>query len=220
MKISIIMPVLNEAPHIVARLLQLKNTQSGDYEVIVVDGGSSDNSVELARLHADSVIASAAGRAIQMNAGAAHSNAALLLFLHVDTALPANAIELVSNADAPWGRFDVSLSGRHFMFRIIERMMNLRSRLTSIATGDQALFVTRALFDQVGGFPEIALMEDVALSKILRKHMPPLCLRQRVTTSSRRWQQRGIYKTILLMWWLRLLYFLGVSPARLAKTYR
>lgn len=214
------MPVLNEAEYIVERLEHLKNSQSGDYEVIVVDGGSSDNSVELARQHAGSVIASPRGRALQMNAGAEYSNADVLLFLHADTVLPTNAINLLSNLEKPWGWFNVRLSGQHLMFRIIERMMNVRSQLTSVATGDQALFVSRHLFNKVGGFPKIALMEDIALSKILRSYAAPLCLQQQVITSSRRWQQRGIIKTVTLMWWLRLLYFCGVPPSRLEKMYR
>ena len=219
MKVSIIMPVLNEAELIVDRLVQLKNSQSGDYEIIVVDGGSDDATVESAQGVADQLVQSSRGRANQMNTGAAHARGEVFLFLHADTSLPAGAINLLATANHPWGRFDVRLSGEHFMFRLIERMMNFRSRLTGVATGDQAIFVSRALFNKVGGFPEIELMEDVALSKILRRHAQPLCIRQRVTTSSRRWRQHGIVKTIMLMWWLRLLYFIGVSPARLAQMY-
>lgn len=214
------MPVLNEAELIADRLAQLKASLSGDYEIIVVDGGSLDATVECAQTDADSVISSARGRALQMNAGAARAQGDVFVFLHADTSLPANAIDVLSGVNGGWGRFNVRLSGEHFMFRMIERMMNLRSCLTAVATGDQAMFVSRALFEKVRGFPEIDLMEDIALSKRLRKCMKPLCLRQRVTTSSRRWQQHGIIKTILLMWWLRLLYFIGVSPSRLAQIYR
>jgi len=214
------MPVLNEAELIATRLAQLKTSLSGDYEIIVVDGGSMDATVERAQTDADSVIASARGRALQMNAGAARAQGDVFLFLHADTSLPANAIDVLTCVNGGWGRFNVRLSGGHFMYRVIERMMNFRSCLTGVATGDQAMFVSRALFKKVHGFPEIGLMEDIALSKLLRKCMKPLCLRQQVTTSSRRWQQHGIIKTIMLMWWLRLLYFIGVSPSRLANMYR
>jgi rSAM/selenodomain-associated transferase 2 len=220
MQVSIIIPVLNEAEHIVANLRQLKIAQSGEYEIIVVDGGSSDDSVALARECADSVIVSTKGRAVQMNAGAAQASADVLLFLHADTVLPENITDLLVPGNVVWGWFDVRLSGQQFMFRIIERMMNLRSRLTSVATGDQALFVSRTLFNKAGGYPEIALMEDVALSKALRKFARPVILQQRVITSSRRWQERGIFNTIILMWLLRTLYYFGVSPSRLEKIYR
>ena len=220
MKVSIIVPMLNEAEQIADRLQHLKQTQSGEYEIIVVDGGSSDSSVELARQYVDQVITSPRGRALQMNAGAACSQADTLLFLHADTVLPDNVVDLLDDVAHSWGWFTVHLSGDDFMFRIIEVMMNLRSRLTSVATGDQAIFVSRSLFNKLGGFPEIALMEDIALSKILRKLSSPICKKQQVVTSSRRWQQHGIFKTILLMWWLRVLYVFGVSPARLAKLYR
>jgi rSAM/selenodomain-associated transferase 2 len=220
MKVSIIMPVLNEAEQIASKLQQLKQTQPGDYEIIVVDGGSNDNSVELARQYAHRVITSPRGRALQMNAGAACSQADILLFLHADTMLPENVVDLLADIKDSWGWFSVRLSGEGFMFRVIEGMMNLRSRLTSVATGDQAIFVSRSLFNEVGGFPGIALMEDIALSKALRQITSPACLKQQVVTSSRRWQQRGTLKTILLMWWLRLLYVFGVSPARLEKLYR
>ncbi len=220
MKVSIIMPVLNEAAQIADRLQHLKQTQSGDYEIIVVDGGSSDNSVELARQYTDRVIVSPRGRALQMNAGAACAQADTLLFLHADTMLPENVVDLLDDIEHSWGWFSVRLSGENFMFRVIETMMNLRSRLTSVATGDQAMFVSRSLFKEAGGFPEIALMEDIALSKVLRKLSSPVCMKQQVVTSSRRWQQRGTFRTIMLMWWLRVLYVSGVSPARLEKLYR
>lgn len=220
MKVSIIIPMLNEAENIATRLQCLKQTQSDDCEIIVVDGGSSDNSVELARRYAHQVITSPRGRAVQMNAGAACSQADILLFLHADTVLPENVVNLLDGIEHSWGWFSVRLSGENFMFRIIEGMMNLRSQLTSVATGDQAIFVSHSLFNKVGGFPVIALMEDIALSKHLRTLSSPVCLKQQVVTSSRRWQQRGTFKTILLMWWLRALYVFGVSPARLEKLYR
>ncbi len=223
MKVSIVMPVLNEAEHISARLLALNallhRRQTISYEIIVVDGSSDDNSAALARAHATRVISAPRGRALQMNAGAAAACGEVLLFLHADTILPEHALEYVESGVNAWGWFNVRLSGQNFMFRIIERMMSLRSRLTQVATGDQAIFVARKLFDRVGGFPELSLMEDVALSKILRKQTKPLPIQQSVITSSRRWQQYGIIKTVFLMWWLRLLYFLGVSPSHLARLY-
>ena len=219
MKLSIIIPVLNEADLVAGRLAQLRTSQAGDYEIIVVDGGSQDATVESAQSGADRVITANRGRALQMNAGAALAQGEWLLFLHADTSLPANVVGLLQAVNKPWGRFDVRLSGEHFMFRMIERMMNIRSCLTGVATGDQAMFIARELFEKMNGFPEIALMEDIAFSKSLRKYSRPYCLRQPVTTSSRRWQQNGIIKTMLLMWWLRLLYFLGVSPSRLAQMY-
>jgi rSAM/selenodomain-associated transferase 2 len=158
-----------------------------------------------------------------MNAGAQEASGSALLFLHSDTDLPAAADLLIAKALAGgrhvWGRFDVVLSGRHPLLRLVESMMNLRSRVTGICTGDQALFVTRAAFDGVGGFPEIALMEDVQMSTRLKRFGPPCCLRARVRASSRRWERDGIASTILLMWRLRLAYFLGSDPDRLARRY-
>lgn len=158
-----------------------------------------------------------------MNAGAAQASGDLLLFLHVDTRLPEGAIALLQQAfvqpAVQWGRFDVRLSGAHRAFRLIETMINLRSRVSGVATGDQALFLRAGLFHAIGGFPAIPLMEDVAITKTLRRLSRPLCLRERVTTSSRRWEQHGIVRTVLLMWWLRLLYVCGMSPARLRDMY-
>ncbi len=220
--LSIILPVLNEEaslPDVLARLQYLR--QHG-HEIIVVDGGSHDNSLMLAQQAADKVIVSRPGRALQMNSGAELATGDILLFLHADTTLP-DAVERVLSeieGDAFWGRFDVRLSGKRFIFRIIEAMMNFRSRVTSVATGDQAIFVNRSLFEKVGGYPEIALMEDVAISKQLRRIVKPVCLRSKVVTSSRRWEDRGIFKTILLMWKLRLYYFFGMSPQKISRMYR
>jgi rSAM/selenodomain-associated transferase 2 len=165
-----------------------------------------------------------------MNTGAGAAHGDLFLFLHVDTLLPEQALSLLQkmmqghgnhpHGNHLWGRFDIRLDSQHWMFRVIETMMNLRSRLTSVSTGDQAIFVSRDLFNSVGGFPEIALMEDIAISKLLREHALPVNLSQRVTSSARRWQNRGILNTIWLMWKLRLYYFLGASPERLARMYR
>jgi len=216
-----ILPVFNEAMEIEAALRTLAPSRRRGTEVIVVDGGSSDGTVELARPFADRVIAASRGRSLQMNLGAAIAGGNMLLFLHADTRLPEDADRLVLDGLAKlrrvWGRFDMRFDdGR---LALIAFMMNLRSRLTGIATGDQAMFVTRAAFDAAGGFPPIALMEDVALSGRLKRLGRPLCLAARVTTSARRWRTRGTLRTVLLMWRLRLRFFLGADPAKLARAY-
>lgn len=223
LRISIILPVLNEALALQQHLPALQEARAAGHEVIVVDGGSRDTGPALASPLADRVLASAPGRARQMNAGAAVASGDVLLFLHVDTRLPPGAISLLQQHFAhkavQWGRFDVQLSGAHPAFRVIETMINLRSRVSGVATGDQALFIRAALFQALGGFPAVPLMEDVAITKALRRIARPLCLRERVVTSSRRWETHGIARTVLLMWWLRLLYVLGVAPARLHSLY-
>ncbi len=223
-RISIIVPVLNEAERLGALRGLLGEVQALGHQVIVVDGGSSDDSRRVALEITPTVIACARGRALQMNAGAAAAEGDLLLFLHADTRLEPGALKAllarrVGRGEAFWGRFDVRLDGKRWLYRIIERMMNLRSRLTGIATGDQAICVSRALFERIGGFPPIPLMEDVALCKRLRKHARPARLLPPVVVSTRRWAQNGIIATTLLMWRLRLSYFLGVDPARLARIY-
>lgn len=224
MKLSIIIPTLNEAAIIRGSLMALSKLRAAGHEVIVADGGSQDHTLELAQPLADRIIQCPAGRAGQMNASAKAAHGDVLVFLHADTLLPLNADSLIINglkqSGNGWGRFDVRLAGRRPMLRIIELMMNWRSRLTSIATGDQCLFIRRALFDTIGGYPDIALMEDIAISKLLKRHGQPLCIRQKVITSSRRWEQRGMLRTILLMWRLRLGYALGVDPQRLARIWR
>jgi len=221
--LSIVVPVLDEAAGIAAMLQALGPLRSRGAEVIVVDGGSRDGTPELAAPLADRVLSSARGRARQMNAGALRAAADVLLFLHADTRLPDAAdhhITAALRAGAGWGRFDVRISGRPWMLRVVAACMNRRSRLTGIATGDQALFVRRALFQQVGGYPDQPLMEDVELSRRLRRVAPPACLREAVVTSGRRWESRGVWRTIVLMWWLRWRYWRGVSPDRLARAYR
>jgi rSAM/selenodomain-associated transferase 2 len=221
MRLSIIVPVLNEAHDIEAALTRLQPFRSRGHEIVVVDGGSADGSGVLAEPLADRVITAPRGRAAQMNAGAGASQGDALLFLHADTRLPEHADALIDSALArrDWGRFSVRIDSRHPLLRVVGFMMNLRSRLTGIATGDQALFVKRAVFEAVGGYPEIALMEDVALSARLKRAGPPACVRETVVTSGRRWERHGVMRTILLMWRLRLLYFLGADPRRLARLY-
>lgn len=221
--LSIIIPVLNEADHIVAALQALAPLRARGAEIVVVDGGSADDTPLLAGPLADRVLVSARGRATQMNAGAAAARGDVLLFLHADTRLPADADRLIledlAQSQRVWGRFDVTIEGRHQLFPIIAWFMNTRSRLTGIATGDQAMFVTRDAFAAAGGFPEIALMEDIEFARRLKRVSPPLCLRARVITSGRRWEQRGVLRTILLMWRLRLAYFFGADPQDLARRY-
>jgi len=221
--LSIIIPCLNEGECIASTLAALAQLRARGAEVIVVDGGSSDGTAERAAPHVDAVINAPRGRAAQMNAGAARARGEILLFLHADTLLPESAdaliVEGLQRTRRGWGRFDVAIAGRHPLLRVVEQLMNLRSRLTGIATGDQAIFVTRSLFTAAGGYPEIALMEDVALSKQLKRFGPPLCLRHRLTTSGRRWEKRGVLRTIVLMWRLRLAYWLGADPGKLAMRY-
>jgi rSAM/selenodomain-associated transferase 2 len=222
MKLSIVMPVLDEAAEIETALAALVPYRQRGVEVIVADGGSSDSTAERARVLADRVIAAPRGRSLQMNAGAAAAQGDVLLFLHADTQLPENADGLVldglARSGSAWGHFDVRFDGGGLL-RVVAAMMNLRSRLTGIATGDQAMFMTRAAFDKAGGFPQIALMEDVALSARLKCASKPLALRARVTTSARRWRRQGTLRTVLLMWRLRLRFFLGADPAKLARAY-
>jgi len=222
MRLSIIVPALNEADTIGALLADLAPLRTAGAEVILVDGGSSDGTPERAAADVDRILPAQKGRAAQMNAGARVAVGDLLWFLHADTRVPADAAAALQDAwadGARWGRFDVRLSGRHALLRLVERGMNIRSRLTGIATGDQGIFVTRAAFDQVGGFPPLVLMEDIALSGALRRLARPACLRVRLITSSRRWEEGGVLRTVLLMWRLRLAYALGADPARLARRY-
>ena len=221
--ISIILPVLNEASGIADALAALAPARARGAEVIVVDGGSRDGTADLARRNADRVLQAPRGRAAQMNAGAAVAAGEVLVFLHADTRLPDDAERLIVGALAAsrlvWGRFDVAIAGRSPLLALVAASMNARSRLTGITTGDQAMFVTRTAFVRVGGFPDIALMEDVVLSKRLKRMSRPLALRARVTTSGRHWEKRGVARTILLMWRLRLAYFFGAEPATLARRY-
>ena len=224
MRISVVIPALNEAPQIAATLEPLQPLRTQGHEVLVVDGGSSDGTPERALLLCDRVLSAPRGRARQMNAGAGAARGEVLWFLHADTRASAPAMDALlaalERAQTAWGRYDVRLSGAHPLLRLVETLMNLRSRWTGIATGDQGIFVRRRLFERVGGFPDIPLMEDIALSRRLKQEAAPVCLRERLVTSSRRWEQRGVARTILLMWRLRLAYWLGVSPERLAAQYQ
>jgi rSAM/selenodomain-associated transferase 2 len=221
--LSIIIPALDESANITACLEALAPLRAGGAQIIVVDGGSRDDTVQRALPLADIVMSAPTGRASQLNAGAGNATGATLLFLHADTRLPDHADALIASglrdSRRAWGRFDVRIAGAHALLPVIAWFMNRRSRLTGIATGDQGMFATRAAFDRAGGFPSIQLMEDIALSKALKKQGPPLCLRARITTSGRRWEQRGAFTTLALMWRLRLKYFFGADPDTLARQY-
>lgn len=221
--LSIVIPVFDEAANIVEALNTLAPLRARGADVVVVDGGSVDDTVALALPLADRVVANARGRAAQMNAGAALARGDILLFLHADTRLPPDADRLIADGLAQsrrrWGRFDVTINGAHPLLPVVGAFMNARSRLTGIATGDQAMFVTRDAFNAADGFPGIALMEDIELSRRLKRVSAPLCLHARVVTSGRRWEKRGVLRTILLMWRLRLAYFFGADLRELARRY-
>ncbi|MGR8998030.1 MAG: TIGR04283 family arsenosugar biosynthesis glycosyltransferase [Gammaproteobacteria bacterium] len=221
MKFSVIIPTLNEEKTIHSCLSALQPLRD-NCEIIIVDGESIDNTQILAAPLADKVITSVKGRARQMNIGAKHATGNVLIFLHADTYLPENALLVIQqqlSSGGKWGRFNIQLSGKHFMLKVIAQMMNWRSKITGIATGDQVIFVTRPAFEAVGHYPEINLMEDIALCKALKKISPPICLKNKVTSSGRRWEHNGIYKTMLLMWSLRLRYFFGADSEILALLY-
>ncbi len=225
--LCIVIPVLDEAPALAPRLQALHQFRQRGARVVVVDGGSQDDTLAIAREavargHADLALLAPRGRASQMNAGAAACPAEVLLLLHADTTLPDNADTLVRRATLggfAWGRFDVRIDSPRALLRSVATLMNLRSRWTGIATGDQALFVRHELFQQVGGFADLPLMEDIAISRALKRHGRPACLRERVTTSPRRWERKGVWRTIFLMWRLRAAYFFGADPRRLAIRY-
>ncbi len=220
--LAVVVPALNEAATIADTLRALQPLRARGAEIVVVDGGSDDGTAARAAPWADRVIAAPRGRALQMNAGAAAARAARLVFLHADTLLPPDADALVHAAleRGPWGRFDVRIDGAPRLLRVVAVLMNLRSRLSGIATGDQAIFVRREAFDAVGGFPAQPLMEDVELSRRLRRLARPACLREPVRTSGRRWESRGVWRTIVLMWSLRWRYWRGVPAEVLAREWR
>jgi rSAM/selenodomain-associated transferase 2 len=220
--VTFIVPVLDEAAGIEACLAPMQAMRDRGAEVIVADGGSRDATRSLAAPLADRVIESPRGRARQMNAGADAARRDVLAFVHADTILPADADRAIASAiasGARWGRFDVAIVGTSRLLACVAAMMNARSRFTGIATGDQAIFVRSDAFREAGAFPDIPLMEDIALSKALGRGSRPACLRERAATSGRRWDRDGALKTILLMWRLRMAYALGADPSRLARRY-
>ncbi len=221
--LSIIIPCLNEADGIADMLAALAPLRARGAQVIVVDGGSTDGTATLAAAHADKVVCAPRGRARQMNAGAAGAGGQVLLFLHADCRLPPGADGLITDglrrAQKTWGRFDVELDSNSAMLRAVAMLMNLRSRITGVSTGDQGLFVTRTLFEAAGGFPQIPLMEDVAFTKLLKRYSRPLNLRHRMRVSGRRWEKHGVLRTVLLMWRLRWQYWRGADPQKLARDY-
>lgn len=224
MKISIIIPSLNEEAHILSTLKPLQAMRQRGHQVILCDASSTDKTQQLAQPRVDKIISTEAGRSKQMNAGAKQAQYDILWFVHADTLVPEDADTLIlsrlQSASKVWGRFNVQLSGHSWMFRIIERMMNLRSCLSGIATGDQGIFVQKSVFEQLGCYPDIPLMEDISLSKKLKNISRPACIDSALITSSRRWEQHGILRTVLLMWYLRLAYFLGVPSEKLAQRYQ
>ena len=222
LRLSIIIPVLNEALTLTDHLASLQPLRTQGVEVIVVDGSSSDNSAQAALPLVDRVLSSSPGRALQMNLGAQLASAPALLFLHADTRLPESAVDQITQAlnTCAWGRFDIKLSGLSRWLPVVSWMMNQRSRFTGIATGDQGIFVRATTFKDVGGFPEQRLMEDIELSKRLKRVSSPACLRSLVISSGRRWDEFGAWQTIRLMWRLRYRYWRGVSATQLAKEYR
>ena len=219
--ISVIVPTLNEAASVRSCLLSLQPIRQAGGEVVLVDAGSSDSTLDLAEPLVDLVLDSPPGRARQMNAGARKAGGDFFWFIHADTRVSAAAVTALQGLgdEFLWGRFDIRLSGQGWALRLVERMMNLRSRLTSVATGDQGMFIRKEVFESIGGWADIPLMEDIALSKTLRALGNPRCFSEQIITSSRRWESQGCLKTIILMWSLRLAYFLGVNPARLARRY-
>lgn len=221
MKISVVIPAFNESDNIIPTLKCLQTLRSKGHEVILADGHSTDNTIVLAEPLVDKIIHSAKGRAVQMNNAASHAQGEILWFIHADTIVPDNAHQLILNKidNNHWGRFDVRLSGQHFLFRIIEHLMNFRSRVSGIATGDQGIFIRKHIFQKLNGYADIPLMEDIEMSKRLKQISRPACISEKLITSSRRWEKHGIIKTILLMWRLRLAYFLGVSPSKLVTKY-
>lgn len=222
--LSIIIPVLNEASFLAGNRERLVSLLQEGHEVLVVDGGSQDDSVKIARALGCRVLNTRASRGHQLDWGAKHSKNGVLLFLHADTHLPSHAAEMIAQAftrpEQLWGRFDVRLSNPRWVFQIIAWFMNQRSCLTGIVTGDHALFIKREFYFSCGGYMDIPLMEDVEFCRRLKKHASPVCLSEQVVTSSRRWEQNGVLKTVLTMWWLRLMFFLGQSPVKLARRYR
>jgi rSAM/selenodomain-associated transferase 2 len=222
MRLSIIIPALNEGDALLPTLKALAQLKKHHHEIILVDGGSSDNTRCISQPFVDITLCTEKGRARQMNCGAEKASGDVLWFLHADSLVPDNADTLIYKAlqhRHVWGRFNIKLSGSKRSFRIIERLINIRSRLTKIATGDQGIFVLRREFEKINGYANIPLMEDIDLSKRLKKISAPACLTASILTSSRRWESNGVIRTVLLMWALRCAYFIGVPAEKLATKY-
>lgn len=229
MKISIIIPILNEEKNLPQLVSTLSKLTPQPNNIVIVDGGSDDDSVAVAQNSGLTIITAERGRASQQNTGAEYAiktyQPDLLLFLHADTQLPKNGLTLISEHFSDkdnhkfWGRFDVQLDSTHWLLKLVSFMINWRSRITGIATGDQAIFINANLFEQVNGFANIPLMEDVEICKRLRRLTKPICIKEKAITSARRWEKHGRVKTIVLMWRLRFEYWLGVSPDKLAVDY-
>jgi len=219
--ISIIIPTLNESDTLAITLKPLQAFRQVSIEIIVVDGGSNDDTISIASTLADKFFSTDKGRAHQMNAGAEKAAGEVLLFLHADTELPGNAISLIEQHALPgqWGRFDVQLNNPRWLFSVNAWLMNYRSCLTGIVTGDQGLFIHRSMFEEVGGFPDAPLMEDIAISKKLKRYNRPICLKSRIIVNTRYWEQHGVWRSIVRMWRIRLAYFLGVPAEHLVKKY-
>jgi rSAM/selenodomain-associated transferase 2 len=219
--ISVVIPVLDEEAAISATLESLQRL--GPSEAVVVDGGSTDRTRELVAAKKVRLLESRRGRALQMNAGARAASGDVLLFLHADTRLPSSAMVEVraalSDPKCVGGRFDVELEGEHWMLKRVAAMISLRSRLSRVATGDQAIFVRKKIFEEIGGFPDLPIMEDIAFSRAMKKRGRVACLRSRVITSGRRWEKDGVWRTVFKMWALKLLYLAGVSPRSLRRFY-
>lgn len=221
MRLSVIIPVLDEEKTIAATVDRVRSL--GPDEVLVVDGGSTDQTREFSERAGATVLLGPRGRACQMNRGAQRATGDVFLFLHADTRLPSSALDDIRSALADpefvGGRFDVELDGDRWSLRVVSTMVNVRSRVTKVATGDQAIFVRRRIFEALGGFPDIPLMEDIAFCRALKRRGKVACLRSRVITSARRWEAEGVWRTVFKMWTIKLLYLAGVSPVRLKRYY-
>lgn len=228
--ISIIIPVLNESKSIEKTLLGLEFALRQGHELVIVDGGSTDDTLEKCKQHlinlpytttSFKIVSASKGRACQMNVGAVYASNDVLVFLHADTLVPDNFVYAIVHSlqHKPWGFFKVRLSAGGYIFKLVSFFINLRSCVSGIATGDQAIFVTKNLFKRINGYKELPLMEDIELSRSLKKHSRPCCVNSFVTTSSRKWETEGVFKTIFLMWKIRLLYFMGISSHKLVKLY-